>query len=170
MQRMLAESVTLPAIKALIGCKENYKAVRMLIGRSKAKERVTNVTIQLLLEGWRAQAGKWKLFKNYDPLTFAIELLSRATARPLADNVVRAAAEAGFNGRFPELTHRVLGRDPSTVEVGLLVTAYVSDKGARAKDIEEKLIAMAIKFLGFANAEKERERIYAFQKEWEATD
>lgn len=167
MQRMLDERATMAAVKVLVSGKDHYPAIKALLARTKTKTKVVSSTVRLLLAKWTTSLGGNRFMQNYDPLVFALELLPLCELnRGLIDTVVKAAAQAGFHGRFPSLPKRMLGRNPDAEEITLLVSAYVQNKAVRATDVEEKLEQMASAFLSEEAAEVQIARIHAFQTEW----
>lgn len=171
MLRKIDDRVAMTAVKVLIGGSAHYPAIKVLITRTKSKQKVISATIRLLLARLAANLGKNRLFHDTESLVFALELLPIVPLnRALADNVLKATARAGFHGRFPELPQRILKRHPDVEEVTLLVSAYVENKGSSAKDTEEKLERMALAYLPSEVAEVQIARIRAFQKEWAKGD
>lgn len=165
MSGILDEKTTKAAVRLLVGNRDHYPAIRTLIMHSRSQPRVVSSTIALLLANWSAK--RWSRFPNYDPLLLALDLLSAyPTSHGTAEKVVRAAAEAGLHGRFPELPKRALKRDPDETEITLLVSDYVNNKAVRSSATEEKLEDMARAYLTDDVAKTQIARIRAFQEEW----
>ncbi len=167
MQRMLDDRATIAAVKVLVSGKDHYPAIKALLARTKVKPKAVSATVRLLLAKLTTSLGGNRFMQNYDSLVFALELLPLCELnRGLIDTVVKAAAQAGFCGRFPSLPKRMLGRNPDTEEITLLVSAYVQNKAVQASDVEKKLEQMARTFLSEEEAKAQITRIRVFQKEW----
>lgn len=165
MTRILDDRSALAAMKVLIGDQDHYPAVRTLITHARSQPHIISTAIRLLLARWNA--GKNNKHRDHAPLLFAIDLLAIALPmNALIDTVIKAAAEAGLYGRFPELPRRTLKRNPDETEIALLISDYVNNKAVRSTSTEEKLMRLARDYCSGDAAEKETARIRTFQRDW----
>lgn len=109
------------------------------------------------------------MFRSHDALDLALTLSDEVVIDVgVAESLVAAAAKAGFIGRFPDITMRLLKRSVNKSEIEALVAAYIV-KSSQSKETEQKLIDMASTYLCSEDARIQMAKIEEFVRDWESS-
>lgn len=119
----------------------------------KGKAKVAIETINTCLD----LMDKANSFLKIEYLSLALRVAGAVSDLHLrntatGERLVQYSARHGMIGRFPELPKRLLGREMTGEEVKLLVTAYTNDHASQCSSTEDKLKALAKRFLNREDA------------------
>jgi glucosamine--fructose-6-phosphate aminotransferase (isomerizing) len=119
----------------------------------KGKAKVAVETINACLD----LVDKANSFLKIEYLSLALRvpgLVSDLHLRNTAtgERLVQYSARHGMIGMFPDLPKKLLGREMTGEEVKLLVTAYTNDHASQCSSTEDKLKALAKRFLNREDA------------------
>lgn len=155
----LSSSCALSAVGIFLGCgfsNINHRdAVLHIIDNTnkKGKAKVAIETINTCLD----LVDKANSFLKVEYLSLALrvagtvsDLRLRSTAT--IERLVEYSARYGMTGVFPDLPKRLLGREMTGEEVKLLTTAYTNDRASQCSSTEDKLKALAKRFLNREDA------------------
>lgn len=175
MSKPLSSSCALSAIGIFLGLGfrnlQQKNAVLHIISNTnkKGQAKVAIGTINTCLDF----ADKTNSFFKTDYLSLALsvtEVVSELRLRNTAtgERLVEYSARHGMIGRFPELPKRLLGREMTGEEVKLLTTAYTNDRASQCSSTEDKLKALAKRFLNREDANAIIGQLEDFKCEFES--
>lgn len=134
--------------------------------RETDQYEVATVAVASLLDRHENQSSLM-LIMNADFLDRALHISDTWVIEySVAERLVVNAAQAGFHGRFPGITTRLLDRRPSEREVVALVTAYVNNKASRSESTEDSLARLVNVFVRDKNRAAQIARINNFAHEF----
>jgi hypothetical protein len=163
--KQLECAVALEVIPFLIYDSACRDAVVRIIKNSRERYDVVEATLSLLLD--EDHRGRKRNFITHEDVLFALKVVDLATLyKPPKKKVVRAAAEFGFYGLFPELPRRLLERDPEPCEIVALVAAYIKNTATQSDSTEDDLAHLCEKFLPREDAVREIARLKQFHEDY----
>jgi len=169
----LSSSCALSAVGIFLGCgfsNLNHRdAVLHIIDNTnkKGKAKVAIETINTCLD----LVDKANRLLKVEYLSLALRVAGAVSDLHLRNTVtierlVECSARHGMIGRFPELPKRLLGREMNGEEVMLLVTAYTNDRAGQCSSTEDKLKALAKRFLNREDAGVLIKQVENFEREF----
>lgn len=169
----LSSSCALSAVGIFLGCgfsNLNHKdAVLHIIDntnkRGKAKVAIETINTCLDLVDKANRLLKVEYLSLALSVTGAVSDL-RLRNTTTGERLVRYSARHGMLGRFPDLPKRLLGREMNGEEVMLLVTAYTNDRTVQSSSTEEKLKALAKRFLNREGANVVVRQLEDFERDF----
>jgi hypothetical protein len=119
----------------------------------KGKAKVAIETINTCLD----LMDKANSFLKIEYLSLALRVAGAVSDLHLrntatGERLVQYSARHGMIGMFPDLPKKLLGREMTGEEVKLLVTAYTNDHASQCSSTEDKLKALAKRFLNREDA------------------
>ncbi|MBM3261401.1 hypothetical protein FJY93_03195 [Candidatus Kaiserbacteria bacterium] len=149
------------------GMSDHRDAVQEILETTDQKDKryLASFAVGRLLDIYAER--RHRFFGSTEELSLALDITYRHDVnQAIAERLVQMAARAGFHGRFPDITTKLLKRPPSPHEVTLLVSAYVADTAYSSSISVEILMQLAKSCMPEKDARIQCERIEKFEREF----
>lgn len=140
-----------------------------IIENEGASSDIANLVVTHCLALYqKSKKERMGILLDDEALQFAVSAAQYSASRSVKETIIQEVAKAGWYSEIEKLARTLLHRKPSPKEILLIIDNYVKNTASQCDETEEDIVALAELYLSPDNAEKQKNRLQHFRKEFES--